>query len=200
MHYWALVLSHSAYFPSLCVFFFFLVLISRRKLSVLISKEREKNPIWNAALMTHFPCSPITRPQEALITQSPLEPHEVTGTLINGSGVFATVARMVFKPELAIAYQSGSRPSDPPTQKALSLHILWACGLSVREGQTKDKLCHCLRVGGDVHLAEAECNWCWYGSLNPDPICSYSQIIEGWKLSGRQRRVRNLSLPLEGLG
>lgn len=79
--------------------------------------------------MTHFPCSPVARRQGALITQSPLEPRESTGTLINGSGVFVTVSRMVYKPELAVAYQGGGWPSDRPTKDALSLHILWVCGL-----------------------------------------------------------------------
>lgn len=36
-------------------------------------------------------------------------------TLINGSGVFATVARMVFNPKLTVASQNGGWPSDGST-------------------------------------------------------------------------------------
>lgn len=106
----------------LSVRFFFLALVSRRKLGILISKDREKK---EAHLKCHaheaFPCHPIARSPAALITQSPLEPCEVTGTLINASGVLVTVARMVLEPELSMAYQGGQLLKDAIS---LSLHIL----------------------------------------------------------------------------
>ena len=79
---------------SLCVFFSLSSFQGENLVSSSLKRERKKNPIWSVTHMTRFPYHPIAQSLGALITQSPLEPCEVTGTLINASGVLVTVARM----------------------------------------------------------------------------------------------------------
>lgn len=101
-------------------------------------------------------------------------------------GSLLTIARRVCKLELAVAYQGGGWPSDQSTKDALSLHILWVCGLWVREGQTEDKLCQHRRIGGDdVHLAGTECIWCWFGFLSPDAGVLSAATLRYGKMKGQ---------------
>ena len=115
--------------------------------------------------MTYFPRHPIARTPAALIAQSPSEPCEVTGTLINASGVLVTVARMVLETRTL-----NGLPRRPAHEgHHLSLHVLWVSGLCIRKGHTRDELCQHLRVGrDDICLAGVECTSCGFGSLSPD--------------------------------
>lgn len=86
-------------------------------------RERERESCLKCCACDTFPLQPLTQPPDALTAQVPLEPHEVMGTWINGSGVFITVVRVVFRPELAAAYRIRGRPSWANSEK-LSVHIL----------------------------------------------------------------------------
>ena len=150
---------------SLCVFFF-LVLISRRKLGVLISKKREKKE-------SHLKChTHDTFPISSHSSVSRSVDYSVPIRALWGHG---DLDKCIWGPRYCGQNIFGNQNSQRPTKEVAGLqtsprrtpglHILWAGGLCIREGYTEDELCQHLRVGGDdVCLAGTECTTCGFES------------------------------------
>lgn len=79
----------------------------------------------------------------------PIRAHEIKVTLINGSWVFIPVARMDFKPELAVSYQDGGGLQRGHSESFL--HILKACGLLVRD--TRQAFSQ-INMTGPMHMSQ----------------------------------------------
>lgn len=138
------VLASRFLLRNLCfpLYFSFLVLITRRKLSV-ISKD---DLMWNTlvfVLLVYGPFQPYNSSSESVGYSIPIRAPWSQGKFINGSGFFASKLGG-FKTELVVPCQGESKLQRGPQKLPLSpspsfspSHILGASGLWIKEGQTR---------------------------------------------------------------